>query len=134
LKNDGYIVMKRKIIIIAALIIVLAIIVGAFYFIHRHKAVTIQSGGQLILFYGIGCPHCVNVEKFLHGKAKLSVPLTRKEVYYDRANLRDLIDKARKCGGIKNGGILIPLLWKGHNQCLIGDKKVMDYLNQFIKK
>lgn len=125
--------MRRKI-IIAVLIIVLTIIGGAFYFIHKHKAATTQTNGQLILFYGIGCPHCVNVEKFLHGKAKLTVPLTRKEVYYDRANLRDLIDKAKKCGGIKNGGILIPLLWQGHNQCIIGDKKVMNYLNQFIKK
>jgi hypothetical protein len=125
--------MKRKI-IITALIIILIIAVAAFYFIYVRRASKAPTNGQLILFYGIGCPHCVRVEKFLHEKPALTVPLTRKEVYYNRANLRDLIDKARRCGGIQNGGILIPLLWQGHNQCVIGDKKVMDYLNKFIKK
>lgn len=127
--------MRRKLTIVLLLIALAVVLVGVFYAPQRQASQKIALKAEpMILFYGIGCPHCINVERFLQKKSQLTVPLVRKEVYSNRANLRDLIDKAKKCNAIKNGGIPIPLLWRGHNQCITGDTPVMRYLNKFIKK
>ena len=52
------------------------------------------KANQLILFYGIGCPHCVKVDAFMEKNKKMRlIALEEKEVYYDRANQLDLIKK-----------------------------------------
>lgn len=139
--------------IITLLIIVLAIAVGGFYFyktsrplrvIHnteiKHKINTAiepnntETKSKMILFYGIGCPHCVEVEAFLRTPQAKNIPILTKEVYYNRANLRDLIKKAQQCGASQDGMVAIPLLWHGNNQCITGSDKVMQYLNNLLKK
>ncbi|MGD9153080.1 MAG: hypothetical protein PVG30_05440 [Gammaproteobacteria bacterium] len=126
--------MKRKI-VIALLIIVLAIAVGSFYFYKTsrplHSAVIKP---KIILFYGLGCPHCAKVEAFLRTPQAKNISIITKEVYYDRTNLRNLISKAQKCGAVKDGTVAIPLLWQGNNQCIIGEDKVMQYLKNLVKK
>lgn len=122
-------------IIIALLVVALVVVIGGWYFYQTFRSPDdVMVEPKIILFYGIGCPHCAKVEAFLHTPKAKDISILTKEVYYDRTNLRDLISKAQKCGAIKNGMIPIPLLWEGNNQCVTGDKKVMQYLNNLVKQ
>lgn len=138
--------------IVTLLIIVLVISVGGFYFYKTSRPLHVihntevkpnntaikpnnaEIKSEMILFYGIGCPHCVEVEAFLRSPQAKNIPIIPKEVYYHRVNLRDLIKKAQKCDAVQDGMVAIPLLWQGNNQCITGADKVMQYLNNLVKK
>ncbi len=121
---------KRKI-IISLLAVILVVVVGALYFIKAYQpAVNSKPNSKAILFYGIGCPHCDKVEDFLRKTKGKREPLLKKEVYYDRANARDLVIKAKRCGVVRNGMIAIPLLWESPNKCTTGDTPVVKRLKE----
>jgi len=125
---------KRKI-IISSIVVALIVVIGALYFIKAYKPAVnsqgnFQGNSKVILFYGIGCPHCDKVEDFLRKTKGKREPLIKKEVYYDRVNARDLVIKAKRCGVVHNGMIAIPLLWESPNKCTTGDAPVVKRLKE----
>lgn len=82
--------------------------------------------GNIILFYGDGCPHCKIVEEYVEANGiEAKVPFTKKEVYYNKANSAELGEKAIACG-MPTDSIGVPFLWDGA-QCYVGDQDIIEY-------
>jgi len=93
---------------------------------------TNKSKGEIILYYGIGCPHCAKVEQYIkENNIKDKISFEEKEVYFNQKNALDLQDKAKKCG-LDLNNIGVPFLWDG-SQCIIGDQPIIDFFQQKIK-
>jgi len=90
-----------------------------------------QSTNQIILFYGDGCPHCAIVEEYLNqNNIETKVPFIKKEVYYNKQNANDLVEKAKLCG-LSTNSIGVPFLWDG-KKCLIGDRDIIEFFKSKI--
>lgn len=89
--------------------------------------VVVSNGmnNDFIIFYGDGCPHCENIEKFVKDNNIDSSTFNLKEVYHNKANAQMLQDKAKECG-MDAGSVGVPMLWN-HGKCLVGDKDIIDF-------
>ena len=92
-----------------------------------------SSGGGLpqgmTLYYGDGCPHCALVEAFVKdNQVEEKVSFTRKEVYNNKRNAREMASFARMCG-LPTDSIGVPFLWTG-TSCLTGDKDIIAFFQQ----
>jgi glutaredoxin len=106
------------------------IVVGiGFYFLKGKNSS--QNSKGIVLFYGIGCPHCAKVEEFIReNKIKEKIAFEEKEVYFNRDNAKKLIEIAKKCG-IKENEIGVPFLWDGENQrCIVGDEPIINFFKE----
>lgn len=85
---------------------------------------------NMIFFYGKGCPHCENVEKFLEENKNIEekVKFEKLEVWSSRKNKELMLEKAKICG-IDNERLGVPLFWNGET-CLSGDTPIIDFLKQ----
>jgi glutaredoxin len=90
-----------------------------------------QPKNQIILFYGIGCPHCAEVENYIEqNNIKNKIPLVQKEVYYNQNNAKELEEKAKICN-LSANSIGVPFLWDGE-KCFIGDQEIINFFKQKI--
>jgi glutaredoxin len=97
----------------------LLIILGL-YFVYINKKPK-YSSDEIIFFYGVTCPHCKNVEAFIdENNLDAKLKITKKEVYYNQTNQKELMDFARKCG-LREGEIGVPFIYYD-GKCYIGDK------------
>lgn len=123
MKNTSYILAAILLILFAA---------GLFIIIGNSNNQR-QNGGdqnsEIILFYGNGCPHCANVDKFIKdNNIEEKISFAKKEVYNNAANADDLSRKAEKCGMDKKN-IGVPFLWDGE-KCLVGDADIIDFFKK----
>jgi glutaredoxin len=123
--------MSRKVIIIV--IIAIAILAGIVFFISRNNSsqgTDGASGNGMIFFYGQGCPHCANVEKFLEENKTVeeNVKFDKLEVWGNEKNKELLAEKAKKCG-LKLDSIGVPLFWDG-SKCIEGDVDIINLLKE----
>jgi len=87
--------------------------------------------GQIILFYGDGCPHCAIVEEYIEeNKIQDKISFVQKEVYYNQSNAKELEAKAKICE-LPSDSIGVPFLWDGE-KCLIGDQEIINFFKQKI--
>ena len=95
-----------------------------------------RSGGSslpegIVLYWGEGCPHCAKVEEFLQtNKVDQQVQITRKEVYKDRRNAREMARVAKQCD-LNPTGMGVPFLWTG-TTCLTGDKDIIAFFQATV--
>jgi glutaredoxin len=90
------------------------------------QVTSLPSG--IVLFYGQGCPHCADVEKFIsQNKIEDKVKITRLEVWYNKSNAALLAQIAQKCG-ITGGSVGVPFLYDGNGKCYIGEIDVPNFL------
>ena len=84
-----------------------------------------------VLYYGITCPHCKKVEKWLdeNVKVKEESRIVLKEVYRDHNNSTELGDRAKECQIDSSRGVGVPFLYD-NGQCLMGDQPIIDYLTE----
>lgn len=116
--------MKKQIIWILGAAIV--IVLGYFAFTARQPASTNDAQG-IVLYYGDGCPHCANVDKFIEeNKVGEKVSFEKKEVFNNRANARDMGSKAKMCKIDTTSGMGVPFLWDGE-KCYQGDVDVINF-------
>ena len=89
---------------------------------------TIVPGAIAILFYGNGCPHCANVEKWLSdNKVAEKVKFDTREVWYNKDNSSLLGEKAKVCG-IASDKVGVPFLFDSvNNKCYAGEDEVTDF-------
>jgi glutaredoxin len=127
--------MNIKLVLISALFLVVAAFSSYALFEHGRPqesgpvaSSTAQSEkGALILYYGNGCPHCANVDKYIKDNAiESKISITHKEVYGDQQNAAELVQRAKSCG-LPTDSVGVPFLWDG-SKCLIGDVDIIDYL------
>jgi glutaredoxin len=122
--------MKRIIpfLIFLGIFIVLGI---GFYFSREKNSSQDQDLKGIILFYGIGCPHCAKVEEFIkENKIKEKIAFEEKEVYFNKENVKQLVEVAKKCGFNENE-IGVPFLWDGEGQrCIVGDEPIINFFKE----
>jgi len=120
--------MKKKILFLI-LLGIFVIAAGGFYFLRGNKKTSSNSTpSTIILFYGIGCPHCAKVEEFMkENRIKEKIALEEKEVYFNKENTKKLMEVAKKCG-FKENEIGVPFLWDGEGQkCILGDEPIINF-------
>ncbi|MDD3190757.1 MAG: glutaredoxin domain-containing protein [Candidatus Pacebacteria bacterium] len=93
---------------------------------------SVKEDSDIILFYGVTCPHCKNVEAYLeeNGVAE-RVDFAMKEVYLDKGNAALLAEKAKACG--RTGSIGVPFLWND-GECISGDTKIIEFFKNRISE
>lgn len=105
--------------------------------VDTYKDYPIYDNPDLVFYWGIGCPHCENVENWLKENNILEkVKINFKEVYYNKENQTDLYDTAKKyCPEIiSNGGIGVPTGFSPtEKKCIQGDTPIIDFLKQKIQ-
>jgi cytochrome c biogenesis protein CcdA/glutaredoxin len=94
-----------------------------FFFVNQ---IAFAKGSDAVLFYGIGCPHCFNVTKYLE-ENDINLIIEKKEVYQNHQNaieFNSLCDE--KNISIFNRGV--PMLYI-NDECLFGDRDIISYLS-----
>lgn len=124
--------MNKKILLIIFIVIIL-IAAAIFGFLKYGSG---QEQGQeqeneIVLFYGEGCPHCANVDKFIEeNKIEEKLSFVRKEVFSNAANAKELTKIAQQCE-LSSSAIGVPFLWDKEN-CVVGDVNVINFFKQKI--
>lgn len=125
--------MKKPLIISIALVAVLSYAI--FVLASSKKPEVINNSNQseikdsgIILFYGDGCPHCAIVEEYVSKNGiEAKVPFVKKEVYNNKQNSAELVEKASACG-MPTDSIGVPFLWDGE-KCLTGDQDIVEFFS-----
>jgi glutaredoxin len=83
----------------------------------------LPSPNQIVFYYGITCPHCKEVERWMkEKKIEEKIKVIKKEVFQNRANQQELSYVAQKCN-INPSMIGVPFLYSD-GQCFIGTPDV----------
>ncbi|MFH1183195.1 MAG: hypothetical protein V1690_02955 [Candidatus Moraniibacteriota bacterium] len=120
-----------KIILLLTGIIIL--IAGLWYWTKPKEATGITT--DIVLFYGLECPHCQDLEKFVEeNKIAEKVQFDRLEVFHNRANRKILAGKARECGIENKKDTGVPFLYDlRENQCFIGTPDIEDFFTKKVQ-
>ena len=83
---------------------------------------------ETVFFWGQGCSHCENVEKFFTENGNLDQKLNIKkiEVFQNKEARKLFADKIKECGLDSLG---VPMLYKG-GKCLQGDAPIIEELKK----
>ena len=126
----------------------LAVLVGLFFLLSqppKNNALNIANfevtadfnNYDLVFYWGDGCPHCKNVDKWLTDNNKDNqLKIYSKEVYQDKNNQQELLGLASKfCPElIDNGGIGVPTSFDPVGQkCIQGDTPIIEFLSAKLK-
>jgi glutaredoxin len=84
----------------------------------------------MIFFYGEGCSHCKNVEKFLEENKNIEekVKFAKLEVWGSKENASLMIEKAKICG-MSGDSLPVPFFWD-ESKCITGDVDIIELLKE----
>jgi len=120
--------MNKKVLL---LILIATVLIAIAIFVFWKYGMPQKS--NIVLFYGDGCPHCANVDEFIkENKVDEKVFFDKKEVYNNKDNAAELLEKAGKCG-LSQGEVGVPFLWTG-SECLVGDADIINFFQQKINE
>lgn len=90
---------------------------------------SIQEKTKAVLYYGDGCPHCDNVEKYLQENGiKNKISFEEKEVYKNKDNAERMAEDASYCDiDVESFGV--PFLW-ADGKCFMGDEEIINFFKQ----
>ncbi|MFH0937484.1 MAG: hypothetical protein V1808_04285 [Candidatus Daviesbacteria bacterium] len=91
---------------------------------------TTNPTGVYEYFWGEGCPHCANVEKFLENwEGKDKIKLEKKEIRQSRDNASLLLKRLTQCKLSKDqiDQAPIPVLYTSEEKCILGDVSIIDH-------
>lgn len=109
--------------VVATFLLVVFLLISILYAIYINKQ---KSKDEIIFFYGITCPHCKNVEKFIEeNNLDKTLKITKKEVYNNQNNLLELVKYAEKCGIYDDVGVPF-IYYKG--ECYVGEEESINLL------
>ena len=118
------------ILIIIGIIVLFGGLMLAKYYSERKIA-----DNRQIFFYGDGCSHCANVEKFVaDNKVEEKIKFEKLEVFNNQDNLALMLSYTKKCGLTGDAGMGVPVYWDGATaQCYSGDTPIIEFLKSKIK-
>lgn len=103
-----------------------------------YKDFPVYDNPDLVFYWGNGCPHCENVEKWItENKATEKLKINFKEVYYNSQNQKQLLDTVKEfCPDlVQNGGVGVPTGFDpATKKCVQGDTPIIELLSSKIKK
>jgi len=122
--------MNKKILLPTILFAI--VLVFSFLVLLKNQPINQQSEqSQIILFYGIGCPHCAKVEEFIkENQIEKTISFVKKEIYFNRQNAKELEEKAKICE-IPENEVGVPFLWDGE-KCFLGDVDIINFFKEKI--
>lgn len=128
--------MDKKKILTFSLLLIIIIILGFVVWGSRIKKNNNLSSSKVItqsdvpiFFYGVTCPHCADVERWMReNKIEEKMKIIKKEVYNNRENAKELVSAAEKCG-LSGNSIGVPFLF-AEGKCFIGTPDVISFLAQ----
>ena len=122
--------MNKKILL--PTILFASVLVFSFLVLLKNQPINQQSEqSQIILFYGIGCPHCAKVEEFIkENQIEKTIPFVKKEIYFNRQNAKELEEKAKICE-IPENEVGVPFLWDGE-KCFLGEVDIINFFKEKI--
>lgn len=124
--------MKRENILL--LIVVVVILTTAGFWIFNYSTGFFKNQPEpkgIILFYGDGCSHCANVDKFISdNNIKEKISFAELEVFNNQNNAGVLLEKAKACG-LDTNLIGVPFLWNGKT-CVLGDQDIIKFFQDRI--
>jgi hypothetical protein len=83
-------------------------------------------------FYGIGCPYCDVVDKYVSDNNVMDVvDFEKKEVYNNKGNADELMRFVDHCG-LNPNYIGVPFMWTGE-ACLVGDQDIISFLESELE-
>lgn len=86
---------------------------------------------DIILFYGITCPHCADVEDWIEqNNVDKKITIERKEVYQNATNARELTKAAESCG-LNTSSVGVPFLY-AEGSCYVGTPDIVGYISNKI--
>lgn len=104
----------------------------------KYKDAQVYDNPDLVFYWGNGCPHCENVEKWLdENNSDQKLKINYKEVYYNQANQAELIKTVKEfCPDISNDqGIGVPTGFDPVNKkCIQGDEPIIEFLSAKLAK
>jgi glutaredoxin len=126
--------MKKTILFLIFLGIFIVLGVGFYFSKGQNNPPPNKDLKGIILFYGIGCPHCAKVEEFIkENRIKEKITFEEREVYFNKEN-RNLLGEAAKSCRISENEIGVPFLWdKENGKCIIGDEPIIDFFKEKLK-
>lgn len=102
-----------------------------------YKNSPVYDNPDLVFFWGNGCPHCENVEKWLNqNNSDQKLKINYKEVYYNQENQNQLMATAKEyCPEIiQSGGIGVPTGFDPvSKKCIQGDTPIIEFLSAKLK-
>ncbi len=91
-----------------------------------------SSQGSIYLFWGVGCPHCKDVEEYMEDEGIDEIlDIELKEIYNDQDNASLFLDKVNECGLPQNRAG-VPMLyfdgtcWMGKYEAIAGLESIME--------
>jgi hypothetical protein len=89
----------------------------------KKTPVNLPLKNSLVLYYGLTCPHCKEVEEWLKkNKVEEKIKIEKKEVWYNKENAAELQEVAKFCS-LDPTSIGVPFLWTD-GKCYIGTPDV----------
>lgn len=129
--------MDKKIILTVIFASLIFLIVGYIFVNSSNKKkkannLFIPKKDQIVYYYGISCPHCQEVGKWMkENKVEEKIKIEKKEVYENQANAQELNYVAQYCG-LSPDQIGVPFLY-ADGKCYIGSFEVEKILKEKIK-
>lgn len=115
--------MKKQILMIVSVLLFI-VLLGFAASLFGGNPISLDSlKGQTILYYGNTCPHCKDLEEYIKTNKIDDKSFTRKEVYADLKNSRELTAVAKSCK-IDVNNIGVPFLYKG-SKCYMGNDEII---------
>jgi glutaredoxin len=98
----------------------------------KKTPVNLPQKNSLVLYYGLTCPHCKEVEEWMKkNKVDEKIKIEKKEVWYNQENAAELQEVAKFCG-LDPTSIGVPFLW-ADKKCYIGTPDVERILAEKLK-
>jgi hypothetical protein len=122
--------MKNK--VIGVVLVIIALGYGLWSWSSYEKAKSddaIPASSDIVFFFGKGCLHCKDVEKFIaDNKIDEKVAFESLEVWHNAENNNTLMQKAEECG-IAEKEIGIPFL-SAKGECFVGTVNIENFFKQ----
>jgi glutaredoxin len=127
--------MDKKIIWTTVIVSLVMVILGYIVIDSLSKKktpVNLPPKNSLVLYYGLTCPHCKEVEEWMKkNKVEEKIKVEKKEVWYNKENAAELQEVARVCS-LDSSSIGVPFLW-ADGKCYIGTPDVKKVLAEKLK-
>jgi len=127
---------KQKL-IVASLLFATASIFSIVTLIKEQSAKNRPLEAELVLYYGITCPHCKIVEDYIANNGLANkLKIEQKEIFENQANQREMAQNLAACGRQEQGNLYVPMLFDVKNRACYGGKEnegaqpIIEFLKQ----
>lgn len=123
--------MKKEYYLYLGVLFIVIIGIGTAIYLKNKKPdlANAPDKGQIILYYGDGCLHCANVDKFIEeNKITDKISFQKKEVYNNETNTKEMSNKGQYCN-LSSSSMGVPFLWTG-DSCITGDQSIINFFKE----